>query len=312
MTGTGDPVLLVRAIPTWPLHTREFVDLLHWARAWNATAPQQRRVTLIGIDLGLTPAAQAIVETFLRPRDPALASQFASVATALTARAMTGKWRSIPETRKAEYAAVLDATVDAIRSFKGKTPGDPRAEEAENAAVSAQEDWEVYSPRLRSDAGNNRRDQLMAANVLRYRRQHPASRIFLWAHNEHITRAPGAMGSFIAAALHNDYVPIGFAFGSGEFKAVDIGPTRSSTTPFHTFTVSTPDSSNLDGWLAHAAPDPLFIVDVRQIPKELATCKFREIGAVFSPTGYHFGAHKLPRDFDFLAFVRQTTATQPV
>jgi erythromycin esterase len=67
------------------------------------------------------------------------------------------------------------------------------------------------------------RDESMARNVGWILERHPDARIVLWAHNGHVARAPGSMGSHLSRAFGDDYVVIGFATASGTYTAVDRG-----------------------------------------------------------------------------------------
>jgi erythromycin esterase-like protein len=83
--------------------------------------------------------------------------------------------------------------------------------------------------------GEMLRDAAMAENAdwLLRNRAGPNGRLFLWAHNFHISRAPqgGTMGANLARACREAYVPIGFTFGSGAFNAVVDGGLNSTRAP---------------------------------------------------------------------------------
>jgi erythromycin esterase-like protein len=52
----------------------------------------------------------------------------------------------------------------------------------------------------------------------------PDLKLVLWADNTHVTRAAGAMGSFLAERLRDDYLPVGLTFDAGRYSA--YGPER--------------------------------------------------------------------------------------
>src|SRR5690606_39102602 len=65
------------------------------------------------------------------------------------------------------------------------------------------------------------RDAAMAENVLWLLERNPGARMLIWAHNGHVARQDGWMGAHLDAALGDDYLPVAFSFGSGEYTAVD-------------------------------------------------------------------------------------------
>src|SRR5690606_33122119 len=65
------------------------------------------------------------------------------------------------------------------------------------------------------------RDTFMAENLLWTMKQNPESKIVIWAHNEHVKKTNRAMGEFLSKSLDDDYVNIGFTFGSGNYNAIN-------------------------------------------------------------------------------------------
>ena len=108
------------------------------------------------------------------------------------------------------------------------------------------------------------RERAMADLVMRVLERYPADRAIVWAHNLHVARAPfvmpelaeaplDPMGIHLSAALGEDYLAIGAAFGRGRYPA-ELPPGA------RTFEVPALDS--LDGALA-AVGRRHFLVDLR-------------------------------------------------
>jgi len=90
---------------------------------------------------------------------------------------------------------------------------------------AAEVDWAIHNARIvrqcmssRVDGGDSR-DRSMAANVAWLTERYPGEKIVLWAHNGHIGRFPGMMGSYLGERFGQDYLPVGFAARSGRYTA---------------------------------------------------------------------------------------------
>jgi erythromycin esterase len=87
-------------------------------------------------------------------------------------------------------------------------------------------DWAIQNARIVAQYADlqrnpNVRDPDMATNAEWILSQAPpGTRIVLWAHNGHVARTPGAMGSYLAQTYGNDYRVFGFAFHDGQYNAV--------------------------------------------------------------------------------------------
>jgi erythromycin esterase len=105
-------------------------------------------------------------------------------------------------------------------------------------------------------------------------------------------------------------VVFGFAFNQGSFQAIERGK------GLHDFTVSPAPAGSLDATLA-ATGIPLFVIDLRKIPKNTAVAtwfgqphKSRNIGALYSHEMENQFLVDLTAStsFDVLFFVEKTTA----
>ncbi|GJG86791.1 hypothetical protein tb265_19720 [Gemmatimonadetes bacterium T265] len=175
--------------------------------------------------------------------------------------------------------------------------------------------WEDYAA---NGFPNTTRDGYMAENVGWLRAQLPAgARMMLWAHDLHVSRAPGWMGSVLGLQSGTDYVNVGFAFGTGMFNAFPTDAEGQITGPVGP---QAAPPSTLDGFDAPALATrvPLFLLDARRVTDAGAPATFtgpvpvRMVGATYDPgaaaTTYDYPT-QLPHDFDLMIYVQTSTAS---
>jgi erythromycin esterase len=132
---------------------------------------------------------------------------------------------------------------------------------------------------MQMQANQVSRDASMAANVAWILQQSPDAKVVLWAHNGHINRQPGTMGSFLAGWYGKDYLPIEFAFHEGRYNAINSGALTANDAA-----ISFPGSAE---YIFHRSGMPQFILDLRRASPAFpasawlfGTTQFRNIGAV--------------------------------
>ena len=149
------------------------------------------------------------------------------------------------------------------------------------------------------------RDRCMADNLLWLRGQYPDSRIVLWAHNGHISKADDRLGRWLQDRLGADYVNFGFTFYRGRCS------------------ITVPDSEELQHdvqtappgtleHLLHQLGEPIFILDLRQMREEQALAlewingmRFRHIGALRWDN--EFWDEGIADQFDYLIYIDRVT-----
>ncbi len=154
------------------------------------------------------------------------------------------------------------------------------------------------------------RDRSMAENAMRFLDRAPGgSKMVLWAHNAHVSRREGAMGSFLAERYGAGYLPIGLALHDGHYLA---GEGRHLEA--HEAMPSQPGSLE---WALHRTGLPRFALDLRQAaPTDSSAAwlseemEFRNIGAL--PVQHGFYRMRVAHDFDVLLFFDHTTPSRPL
>src|SRR5262249_42955354 len=132
----------------------------------------------------------------------------------------------------------------------------------------------------------NVRDRAMADNIGWLLDHEPrGTRMVVWAHNGHVAREPGQMGSHLWKRFGKAVVTFGFSFNQGSFQSMQIPFGRGK---LHEFTVPPAPPGSLDATLA-ATGLPLLALDLRDVPQSGAIADWfaaphntRSIGAAFA------------------------------
>ncbi|MFP5287346.1 MAG: erythromycin esterase family protein [Thermoanaerobaculia bacterium] len=267
LTGEGDPYELLEGMYFWTWNTQEVLDMILWMREYNASG--KGPVQFTGFDMQFAVVAGNNVRTFLRTAD----STYLLEAGALLSQAVEAD-----QNRRAT-SADLAAARSVYEHMKAKR--DTYLARFDAARV----DWAIQNARVLVQAleqigGGQTRDESMAENVEWILDHAPAgSKIVLWAHNAHVSKAPGWMGRFLEERYGDDMVVLGFAFGSGRYNAIQIGAGLGA------HEAHPPISGSVESYLA-AAGIPRFVLDLRRVPNGAPATwlrqsrNFRSIGAV--------------------------------
>jgi len=124
------------------------------------------------------------------------------------------------------------------------------------------------------------------------------------------------MGGYLHKKFGGQLVNFGFAFNEGSFRAIETGK------GLREFTVGPLPEDSFDRALASAGI-PLFVLDLRQVPKSgpvadwfVRAHKMRSIGAVYSEkdagSPMFISEERWPHDYDAIVFVEKTTASRGI
>jgi erythromycin esterase len=149
----------------------------------------------------------------------------------------------------------------------------------------------------------------MAENVAWILDHEPkGSKIVLWAHNGHVGKQPGAMGSYLAKRYGKELVILGFACHEGRYTAVKPGR---GVVDDNLLQPSAPGS--LEQHL-HATGLPRLVLDLRKASKDAAESswlrrphEFRSIGAL--AVDRQFFPIVVPDAYDVLIYFDKTRAS---
>lgn len=315
-TGRGDPAVLLSHLYFWTWNTKEVADLVQWMRSYNQNKPADTQIGFYGFDMQYPGIAIDSVLSYRTRAMPELGSDLAAKYSCLDEYRNDSRGRSAKNyssaptdvrTRcSAAVAAAHQSLLDRRNTLEPATSPAEYSLAVQMARVVVQ--WEA------TKRGEMQRDAAMAENAdwLLRNRAGPNGRLFLWAHNFHISRAPqsGTMGSYLARTNGGSYVPIGFTFGSGAFNAVVDGGLNSTRAP-------APSNGSYEEVFQYAK-NRNFFMSMTEVPAgDLALWfdgpkRMRSIGAVYAPAqpeNYYYSAN--PRaEFDALIYVHSTTASR--
>jgi len=184
-------------------------------------------------------------------------------------------------------------------------------------------DWAIVNARLVVDSMNVREDGGRSGLAVRDRAtarmvewildQSPKARIALWAHNTHVSRQPGSMGRFLEERFPGQMVALGFATGTGTYRA---GSRAGKGVSEHGLEPPPPDSFER---VFQASGLPRFILDLRKAAPDspesgwlLERKRFRSIGSMEMEGSFQFRPLELRDSFDGIVWIEQTAAALPL
>ena len=156
------------------------------------------------------------------------------------------------------------------------------------------------------------RDSSEAANVEWIMERLPKhSKIVLWAHNDDVARAHGAMGDWLAKRFGTDMVVVGFATNEGQCTTAKTSAANLEATEIE------PGPTGSFEALARASGIPRFFLDLRRVEpgSQVATqlqgkLTLRSIGVAKPKQEFYPTA--LLKEYDVIAWVEKTQATRPL
>lgn len=156
------------------------------------------------------------------------------------------------------------------------------------------------------------RDSCMAVNVERILNDNPTCKIVLWAHNEHISKDPLAMGHYLYNRFGNEYYCIGFSSNKGKYTAGNSKRYSISTDNKLVKSITGSIDYNFS-----RAGSSVFFLDLKYIPENDSDSQwltkkmyFRTIGGGASDNQFHPAS--ITGKFDGIIFIDRTTATEPL
>jgi len=329
--GSGDPESALAAASRWQWRTQAVRELLAWLRSFNENRPLDDRVRVRGIDLSAPDAPATRLRTTLESVGPADVDGEQLVT--LTAS-------GVP-TGAAERDTWLDDVSKSARSIRDRLDnhGSASLDEHEARVLGTarhlcrvvERTCEWHRVRHEHDgphaAGMAERDHLMGKNVAWSAERDTGEGVVVWAHNSHVQRGTfddgrvwsdaATLGERLDRRFSGRYVPLGFDFGRGSFRAV--GANDGSDDPT-VFSVGDPIDGSATSRLdtLNAAPcvvDLAAANDSRLEPWLENPQHLRCVGTVYepdAPPGDHYQHTPLSASYDGLFFVERSTPSRPL
>ncbi|MFZ5826313.1 MAG: erythromycin esterase family protein [Bacillota bacterium] len=323
LTGKGSAPEALRAMHA-AMEAREMVAVAEWVRVYNQSAPADRQVQILGFDVGAPAVAAKVLATYLervapdlmakageRIWDAGLMRQPAGIPWPQGKTEVLASLREVEEYLAANRASLVDQT--SLKEFRL----------AYDAARHLQQQYGLYMfPRNNADWWT--RESYMTQNLLSIlEAEGPDARAVVWAHNLHVSTAPGKIGASLKEALNDGYYVLGITFGAGRFRAINAATSPiagSGGTPTEEeFEVGPAEPGFLEFDLVCARLDTS-LIDLRHTPKTEAVRLWLEreqnmrwIGLRFHPTkpGTYSGQRRLTT-LDGLIYIPRTTGYQPL
>jgi erythromycin esterase len=300
LNGNGDPKKLLQGMYFWTWNTQEVLDMILWMRQFNLSG--KGRIQFTGFDMQVGSVAASNVRNFVSQADPAY-YQTANSALTLAAIVQANYLNGVSQS-----AGTVQPAVDAVHAV-WQYLTQHRDDYLANYSAS-DVDWAIQNAKIMEQAtyivigGSLYRDQCMASNIDWILQQNPGAKIVLWAHDYHVSRTSGAMGSLIAANHGADYVVFGQIFHAGNYNAVNNGRLMANA--------AVPSFPGTVEYVLHSTGMPQFFLDTRSASPDdagsswlLGITQYRNIGAV-AQDGFQF-TYQLTKDYDVLIFFDQTT-----
>jgi erythromycin esterase len=308
LTGKGDPRKALAGMYFWTWNTREVLDLIEWMRRFNIDRAKagKPKIQFLGFDMQFGKVALANVRAFAKKADAeydkildkayeGLADYWGEPKAALLARKRSLKEKEAITTRAWAVVKHLEANRDRYGKAHGADLVERSIQDARVAAQSAQVQYGM----------GTYRDQCMADNVAWILERAPkGAKIVLWAHNGHVARQPGAMGSFLAKRFGKEMVVLGFACSEGKYTAINPGKGLVDDNP-----LVIPPPSTIE-WNLHRTGHARCVLDLRKAMKAREgkwldqPLPFRSIGALAMTEQFH--PAWVTRHYDALIYFDKT------
>ncbi|HEU4470670.1 MAG TPA: erythromycin esterase family protein [Flavisolibacter sp.] len=242
--GRDTAVSLVKKLlfPVW--QNEEMVALIEWMRTYNQT--HDKKIQFRGMDMQSVRVARQNLLRFGRDNDPTLAGQVEELAK-MTGR-LSKNWESGQRPLIKDSLVKLTENIQAhfesrLQDYGKKAQPDTLNWMQLNLAILAQ-----YYPNMDWEMSSDYRDSCMAQNIIDYYRQYPDTKMLIWAHNSHVSRAGGMMGYWLNRYFKKRYFNIGFATSEGTYTAsVDVAKTS-----WKAYNLEAPYAGTLEYYLQEA------------------------------------------------------------
>jgi erythromycin esterase len=300
----------------WTWRTQEVLDLIRWLHDYNASLPADQRIAFYGVDFQYPGGAIRRIMNWVPASLTGLRSQLNDGYACVTpyVNDEQGSFKlfldSAAATTRTQCVAGAQAALDAIRAQSAalrSAVGEESYALHERLAMSVVQ----FATRAVARTSISFRDSVMAQNAM-WALRRKTGRVFLWAHNFHISKNALSMGRWLNDSLGTQYQAIGFMFDSGSFNAkmdtatappaaLHVGQASDST--YESFFRQFKSTIYFD---SHGSTD----VNVRRFL--IGPRKMREIGALFYPDAPDFFTRQVSlfNEFDIMIFVPESAPTR--
>jgi erythromycin esterase len=309
LSGKGDPKERLSGMYFWTWDTQEVLDMIFWMRRFNESG--KGKIQFLGFDMQFGQLAMKNVRAFIATVDRDYTAKLEK-----SYEGLGDYWGSRDRMKAARALPAAEKEVRTKRAWDVvKHMESSRAEYLKKASTEAV-DRTIQDARVAAQAAQSQsngsglyRDECMAENVAWIVDHSPeGSKIVLWAHNGHVSKHAGSMGSYLAKRFGDAMIVVGFACHDGKYTAVCPGRGLVDDNE-----AKPPAQGSLESYL-HQTGLLRFVLDLRKASKDAPESawlrqphNFRSIGAMAMEQ--QFMPAVVPDQFDALIYFDKTKAS---
>jgi erythromycin esterase len=324
--GTIDSAVRNLSVRFW--HSEELKDLIAWMRTYNSAKPDTAKLRFYGFDMQGISSSMEYMAAIIHQYLPMLSVSFNSL--------YTGKNMNYDHLFFAAVSKDKDSTAKSLNAMSDELDlwcsqhsaalknnlDSKMILQMELARSIFKQAVVLFSGKQKADF----RDSCMAKNIKSIV-DLEKEKIFVWAHNGHITFAPQRyinfkpMGAFLKEYFNEEYYNIGFVFNEGKFMALK-GPSSmgarlvkrmiSKYSKLKMQEIYLPPSPKKSlGNLLSQLNIPTFFIDLKTARSGIFTDLLYayNVGAVYQNISASLSPVIATKSYDGLIFVDKTTST---
>lgn len=313
--GTLDTATAIQGFIPW--RVEEVRNMIAWMRKYNLSVSGEKRVKFLGYDLQLNDYGWKELKQFYSKVNPDSIKNLDSLQIKVESGILKVNQSFIitqtnPGSEKLQnaYQECLEVMRDIVLN-----EGQYQLVVGEEMYKKSLLNIKLIIQQIKSfkDGINNQRDYFMAQNILYLLTlEKPDAKVIVWAHNGHIAKGSGRMGSYLTNILSINYYAIGFEFYSGSFQTRNIDK-KNTSKDWDVMTVEDPPIESLPWYLNKTGKDKFFI-DFRNTGVEKTNDFYYQygahlIGSMFSikyPVVYPI----FLTNFDGMIYIKHSTASK--
>ncbi len=280
--------------------TEEMLQLIEWMRSYNLN--HAAKIQFRGMDMQSIRVAFPELSKytpFLVPKMETLLQNAIKLSDSLEQTVNLEQRNRLKEQCRI-IMSVLKSNIESDNAFTKKLPIDSLNWFKQNLEIVNQYFGSI-TPIYR--------DSCMAKNVLDYTFMHPMEKLFIWAHNSHVSTERNYAGWWLQKTLGNSYYPVAIATSQGSYTASE----DFAKTAFHSYPLKNAFVGSAEYFLATAAiPNYILSLSADSLNKNAAWLKqdlyFRNIGFLKEEKNQFF-RKPLANNYQALTFIKITTHT---
>jgi erythromycin esterase len=281
LTGKGDPAEALASQKFWTWDTHEVRDMIAWMREYNKKSPENKKVKFLGYDLQHLGEGIELIENYIKKLAPEYTEKFKASLDPI--RIDPSKIMDLVKAEQEEKDKILAGLHEIMGvltfhqiPFTRKTSKEEFQYVLHHARVLTQFYYAYSKPMMGKEGATSAaglRDLYMAENIEQIlQTEGPDTRIVVWAHNGHISKASWgggipAMGAHLRKLLGDKYYALGFAFNEGSFQSRLMDRESDIYGALTEFTVGPAPEGSISWYLSKPGLD-LYVLNIRTTIKD--------------------------------------------